>query len=200
MSVGAAQLIPSKLGAVKLNKILWLADFNRYYETGKAITGARYYVKRQYGPVPSHIPVALKELEAAGALSVGSTQFHGHEKTQYVVHREPNTKAFDADELSVVDRAIDFVCTAHTAKSISEMSHDHIWQAAQDGEEIPYYTIFANPGEISDDEREWGRHNWKASTNRCSQCFVRSLRLVMSVRRLTRKVPFTTAWKKPLTP
>ena len=55
----------------------------------------------------------------------------------------------------VVDQMIEYVCEKHTARSISDVSHDHVWQAAEDGEEIPYYTIFALPGKITDDEREW---------------------------------------------
>ena len=53
---------PSRLGAVKLNKTLWVADFTAYYEFGQAITGAGY-VKRQHGPVPRVILPVLRELE-----------------------------------------------------------------------------------------------------------------------------------------
>jgi hypothetical protein len=153
---------PSKLGAVKLNKILWLADFTRYYATGQSITGARY-VKRQFGPVPSYINSALRDLEAEGVLSVREAQFHGYEKAEYQVHRKPDSTVFQGEELEIANRAIDFVCNANTAKSISEMSHDHIWQAAQEGEPIPYYTIFATPGEITEDEREWARQELQSS-------------------------------------
>ena len=44
----------SKLGAVKLNKALWLSDLVAYYQLGQPITSARY-VKRQFGPVPSQL-------------------------------------------------------------------------------------------------------------------------------------------------
>jgi hypothetical protein len=147
---------PDSLGSVKLNKILWLSDFRAYYETQQAITGARY-VKRQYGPVPSNIKPVLRELEAEGALSVKEKPFHGYTKTEFVVHRDPDTSRFSAAELGLVERMIQFVLYEHTAKSISEMSHDHIWHTAEEGEEIPYYTIFSNPGKIGDDEREWAR-------------------------------------------
>ena len=147
---------PSTLGAVKLNKILWLSDFRAYYDTGDSITGARY-VKRQFGPVPSRITSALRDLQTEGAISVGEAQFRGFPKAEYTVHRDPNTAEFKPDELAIVDKVIEFVCNEHTAKSISEMSHDHVWQVAGEGEEIPYYTIFAVPGQITDDEREWAR-------------------------------------------
>ena len=147
---------PSKLGAVKLNKALWVSDFTAYYNSGSAITGAGY-VKRQYGPVPRVILPVLKELEESGALVVRDSRFHGFSKKEFVVLTEPDVSKFDKEELKIIDAAIRLVCEKHTAKSISAQSHDHIWHVAEDGEEIPYFTIFAVPGEITDDEREWAR-------------------------------------------
>jgi len=147
---------PSKLGAVKLNKILWIADFEAYRRRGEPITGARY-VKRQFGPVPGPIMVTLKELEAEGVLVQRESQFHGFKKREFSVLAEARPIAFDHDELTIVDEAINRVCEKHTARSISEHSHDHIWQAANDGEPIPYFTIFAIPGEIAEDELAWAK-------------------------------------------
>lgn len=59
---------PSTLGAVKINKALWVADFTSYYRSGEPLTGTRY-VKRQYGSVPSAIVPVLQELEAEGKIS-----------------------------------------------------------------------------------------------------------------------------------
>jgi len=152
---------PSKLGAVKLNKILWLSDFIRYYAFGAPITGSRY-VKRQYGPVPRAISPVLRELEERQLVLPRSVPFHGFAKTEFIVLQSPDTKIFQEEELKLVDRMIEFVCEEHTAKSISEISHDHVWHAAEDGEEIPYFTVFALPGEITDDEREWARMELEA--------------------------------------
>jgi len=67
---------PSKLGAVKLNKTLWVADFTAYYNSSHPITGARY-IKREHGPVPHATLPILNELESEGALFVRDTRFHG---------------------------------------------------------------------------------------------------------------------------
>ena len=147
---------PSRLGAVKLNKTLWVADFTAYYNSSSPITGARY-VKRKHGPVPGAIMPVLNELESQGALSIRDTNFHGFSKKEYRVLTDPDTRDFTAEELAIADAAIELVCEQHTATSISDASHDHIWQAADDGEEIPYYTVFSVPGSITDDEREWAR-------------------------------------------
>jgi hypothetical protein len=152
---------PSKLGAVKLNKSLWLADFTAYYNSGHAITGARY-VKRKHGPVPGAIVPILRELESEGALTVKDTQFHGFPKKEYRALTEPDMSGFEPEELALAEAAIKTVCEENTANSISEKSHDHIWHAANDGEEIPYFTIFSLKGKIDDDERDWARQELEA--------------------------------------
>jgi hypothetical protein len=42
---------PSKLGAVKLNKIVWFSDVFAFQELGDSITGATY-IKEKFGPIP----------------------------------------------------------------------------------------------------------------------------------------------------
>ncbi len=145
---------PSKLGAVKLNKILWLSDFRSYYETGSPISGARY-VKRQFGPVPSSILPVLAELESEGEMSVTPAPLHSYIQTQYRVNQKPAVDQLTPAELALTNEIIDLVCDGYTAKSISDFSHDHIWKTASDGEEIPYFTIFANPVPASPMVREW---------------------------------------------
>ncbi len=147
---------PEKLGAVKLNKVLWLADFRAFYALNNPITGARY-VKRQFGPVPGGITSVLHELERERRISISTQPFHGRDKVEYRVHGPVDVTRFSDRELAIVKEAIRFVTEEHTAKSISKLSHDHIWQAAEDGEELPYSTVFAVPGQITDDDMQWAR-------------------------------------------
>jgi hypothetical protein len=146
---------PSSLGAVKLNKILWLSDFRAYYRLGDSITGARY-VKRQFGPVPHQIMPVLNELQSEGAIEIKDVSHFGKTKKEYVV-RYGASIDFRDEEKEIVDKTIKFICDGHTAASISEVSHDHIWKAAEDGEEMPYYTVFSIPGKITEDELEWAK-------------------------------------------
>lgn len=147
---------PETLGAVKLNKILWLADINSFYERGKPVTESRY-IKQRFGPVPARIVPVLRELEREGILSVTEAKHFGKQKKEYVVHVAADGSFLSKQERAIVERVIDNVCDKHTARSVSEMSHDHIWEAAAEGEEIPHYTVFAKPGEITDSERMWAQ-------------------------------------------
>jgi Protein of unknown function (DUF4065) len=146
---------PTKLGAVKLNKVLWRADFKAYLELGESVTGATY-VKRQYGPVPSILPT-LRQLEDEGKLSIREVEYYEKGKKEFFALTRPGLSSFTADEISLIDEAIEYVAEKHTARSISEESHDRIWELARIGEEIPYYTVFSKPAEITEDDIEWAK-------------------------------------------
>lgn len=151
------------LGAVKLNKILWLADLTAFYERGEPITHSRYN-KRQYGPVPAGITLTLRELEREGVLTIRESDHFGKLKKEYVVHRKIDGDFLDPASRQIVDRIINHVCDRHTATSISEETHNHIWKIAEDGEELPLYTVFATPGKITDIERMWASSVLSAET------------------------------------
>jgi len=145
---------PSKLGAVKLNKALWLSDLTAYYALGHPITGARY-IKREFGPVPKPILPVIRELVDEGVLTVQETLCFGKTKREFIVHRDATEEFMTDAERTIVKDTIEFVCEKHTATSISSASHDHIWKAAVDGEEIPHFTVFAQPGTITPEDRIW---------------------------------------------
>jgi DNA-binding PadR family transcriptional regulator len=147
---------PTKLGAVQLNKALWLSDLRSYYQLGHAITKARY-VKQKFGPVPSSITPVLNELQRDGILTVRAADHFGKKKREFIVNRKASSDFLSSEENQIVKDVVSYVTEEHTATSISKESHDHIWKAAIDGEELPLYTVFAVPGTITDEEREWAQ-------------------------------------------
>lgn len=152
---------PAVLGAVKLNKVLWYSDVVNYLITGTAITGESY-VKRQHGPVARHLMKAIDELVAQGKIARGHVDHFGFMKHEYIAIQPADVSAFTPEEISLVDSAFEYVCLHHTAKSISEETHDVIWQLAEIGEEIPYYTVFAaSVGEVDEADVAWARERFK---------------------------------------
>ena len=148
---------PFQLGAIKLNKILWLSDILAYLVIAEPITGERY-IKRQYGPVPSHILVALKELQAEGLIKIKDVEFHGFKKKEFLALESADATSFNTYELDIINDVIDDVCNNHTAKSISDFSHNDLWEMAMIGEEIPYEATFAvKMGELNESDIEWAR-------------------------------------------
>jgi hypothetical protein len=146
---------PSKLGAVKLHKILYLADMLRFAFEGHAITGS-VYVKREFGPTSRDLLGALRELQRENAIRVGNSIYFRFRKATYLPLRAPEMSIFAEDEITLVRDVIDFVANHNTAKTISEFSHNRAWEMAEFGAEIPYYTAFAFlPSEVSDAAIEW---------------------------------------------
>lgn len=142
-------------GATKLNKILWFADRTAYLTYGSSITGETY-VKRQFGPAPKHLLRMQDELIAAKRLETREVQHFGKIRREFRALSPVDFSHFSAGEISLVDEIIQIICDKFTARSISEASHDDIWEMAQMGEEIPYCTVFADElGEIDDADMRW---------------------------------------------
>lgn len=152
---------PRRLGKTKLNKILYFSDREAYLRTGTPITGERY-VKHQYGPVSSHLDEALGQLERERLIAVASGYgaFVGASftQTQFLSLRRPDVSVFTAEEVSLIEQYVDLICNRHSARSISEASHDVVWDAAEIGEEIPYETAFLHTrAELTPDDLAWAR-------------------------------------------
>jgi hypothetical protein len=146
---------PSKLGATKLNKALWFADTIAYRANGRSITNTTY-VKRQFGPVPKRILPALEELKREGKLLIRESAYFNLLKRDFVALSPASETMFSEEERSIIDLVVDWICEKHTATSISDLSHDAIWEAAEDGEEIPLYAVLAaSSGEITEQDKEW---------------------------------------------
>lgn len=144
-----------KLGKIKLNKILWFSDIIHFMVKGESITGAAY-IKREFGPVPRPMSGSLKRLEEEGKLSVTDTVCFGLPKKEFKSLSAPPLDTLAAEEVSLVDEVMDIIIGNHTAHSISELTHDEIWEMAEIGEEIPYEAVLvSNLGEIDELDMEW---------------------------------------------
>lgn len=142
-----------KFGAVKLNKVLWFAEarvyvLHRHFMTGETFT------KDQYGPVPKHIMPTRASLQKAGAIEV----WDDRGQTRFRAKTAPDMFGFTADELKQINFWIEEIDKQHTAKTISDKTHDYGWEIAEIGEEIPLYAILAERARHpKGKELEWAR-------------------------------------------
>lgn len=149
---------PNILGSIKLNKVLWVSDLWAYVKWGQPITG-EHYVKQQFGPVASTVGI-MNELQAEKKIVVRRRETFGYTKTDYIALVPPEniSAQFTADEISLVNEAIEFVCLEHTAMGISDKTHDIIWQLAEIGEEIPYEAMWASRLDgVTKDDVKWAQ-------------------------------------------
>jgi hypothetical protein len=145
----------ARLGAVRLNKICWYSDVFSYKQTGQPITQERY-IKRQMGPVPADVLSAIRELQAEGAIAVSERDFVTYRRRDFMAIKPVDASLLSDFEQQAIRAVMNAICNGHSASSISELTHDQIWDAAALGEEIPLFaTLAALPDEIDADMIEW---------------------------------------------
>jgi len=141
-----AKCAPSDLGAVKLHKVLYYTDMFHYLSEGHPMTGS-VYRKRSFGPTCDQLLPALRELSNQDKIEIHEVDFFSYKKKEYHVVGTPDVSRLSFQEQSFIDAVIKVVCEENSAKSISEISHTAVWQAAEMGEVLPYnsaYHIFPN--------------------------------------------------------
>lgn len=149
------QCEPHELGKVKLHKVLYYADMLTYLKRGVSITGATYR-KRPFGPTCDAMLPAIAELESDGELSVKKVDYFGYEKNEFIKLSRRNASLLSDDEVLALKDVVDFVCRTHTASTISDLSHDIVWESVEMGQDIPYaLAISWLPTSDNDDGKKW---------------------------------------------
>ena len=142
---------PERLDQIKLNKVLWYSDAAAFLQRGESITGDKY-IKKPFGPVASRNRSVVRQLEAVGALRRGkSASGSGYWNTHFDVTGDfPYAPLSEAD-MAIIDGVYRSIVDAgRTSMDVSERTHGEIWQLADNGEELPLYTVFAERlGEVT---------------------------------------------------
>lgn len=140
----------STFSAVKLNKILYFADFRAYLRLGEPITGVAY-IKLDHGPVPEHFDTVWKKMEDSSEIVIKPREYHGHVQRRLIALREANLNLFKPQEIALLDQVIEEL-REKTAASVSRQSHGKAWQLAGYGERIPYNAAFLSDEPITDED------------------------------------------------
>ena len=142
-----------RFGSVKLNKILFYADFTHYGETGSPITGAEY-MKLKLGPGPRRLMPIRDELIRDDSLAIQEVRYRGWLQKRTVALREPDLSAFSGTEIAIVDEVIEDFWEAD-GKMASDFSHEFLgWKIANDGDEIPYESVFVSERTLTSAEKD----------------------------------------------
>jgi hypothetical protein len=123
-------------GLVKLNKIIWRADFESFAQRGQPVTG-RQYQRLPQGPAPVEMLPVLNEMQAEGLLRIERTRIVDFEEHRAIALAEPVVTLFSRGDLDYLDRSI----SAYWDKSgreTSDISHGTAWSTRTDGEPMPY--------------------------------------------------------------
>lgn len=131
-----------RFGAVKLNKILWKADFDAFAARGIPVTG-REYQRLPLGPAPREMPPVYREMLRDGLLRVENVDFGKDEfGNEIIEHRtialtEPNLSRFAEDDMRFVDASITYYWNM-TGTETSDDSHGAAWSTHNNGDPLPY--------------------------------------------------------------
>ena len=142
-----AQAEGLSLGATLLLKIIVFADVFSFYERTKVITGAKI-VKGEHGPVPDGHQDALRSLEAEGKIRI-TPPVKKFGKTGYASLTLPDLTGFDPEDLGFLRGVTKEFCGRYTATLLRQVSHNHSWDIAEMGEEIPLASYLCYASDFS---------------------------------------------------
>jgi hypothetical protein len=92
-------------GAIKLNKILFFADFVSFAQYGEPITGVKFRKNRK-GPVPTVLKRLRNEMERDGEIAIRHKRYNGGIQHRVVPFREPDIDMFSARDIALIDEII----------------------------------------------------------------------------------------------
>lgn len=145
-----------KFGAVKLNKILYFADFWAYRDLGAPITGAEYHHLGE-GPAPRDLVQARDALIADESIRLDRRNYFDRVQHRIIALRRANLSRFHAAEIEIIDSVMDELWD-YSGRQVTELSHEEVgWKVTAQYETIEYRTAWLSSQPLSIDQVELGK-------------------------------------------
>jgi hypothetical protein len=139
---------PSKrFGMIKLNKIIWRADFTAFQARRVPITGAEYH-KLALGPAPIEMKPVLEEMRDRHEIEINDVDVNSKSEKRVIPVLPTHANYFSADDLKFVDEAIAYYWDK-TGTEASDDSHGVAWKTRAEKVRIPYEAVFLNDDPLS---------------------------------------------------
>jgi hypothetical protein len=123
-------------GLVKLNKILWKADFRAYAARRSPVTG-RQYQRLPQGPAPVEMYPLLQDMQRDGDMRIEKRPVGPFEEQRPFALVKPSMRYFSADDVGYLDSAIE-AYWSFTGRDVSRDSHGVAWETRANGDPMPY--------------------------------------------------------------
>jgi hypothetical protein len=144
-----------KFGAIKLNKLLFHADFSAFLTYGEAITGQEYFALPQ-GPAPRRLKLITERMKKHNEFAWQEVEYFGRPQKRPVALRPADLSSFSGAEVNLIRQTVEKFWKM-SATEISDQSHLFLgWKAAHLKETIPYSTALVSRRPPTDDERKRG--------------------------------------------
>lgn len=142
-------------GAVKLNKLLFYADFLSYVKFGESITGQEYQALVN-GPAPRRMVPVLTRMQRDEVLAIRENDYYGKNQQRAFALQDPDISQFDYAEMELVDKVIKHFWGKNATEMSIESHHFVGWKLAKQGETIPYSVALVGSREPTPAERKRG--------------------------------------------
>ncbi len=141
----------TRFGQVKLNKILWRADFESFSHRGVPVTGRKYQHLPQGPCLVEMVPLQRSMLES-GLIRIDQIDLgSGFVEDRVVVQAVVKSELLNDDDYFYLDRSIQHYWDK-TAREASDQSHGVAWKITPDKKSI-FYELSILSDEIPSQEQ-----------------------------------------------
>jgi hypothetical protein len=124
-------------GAIKLNKILWKADFDSFRARGVPVTG-REYRRQKLGPALREMKPLQNEMLRQGAIRIERRDYtDGIVEQRTIALDRPDMSIFSGEDIEFIGNSIRHYWEM-TGTESSDQSHGIAWQTRFNGDPMPY--------------------------------------------------------------
>ena len=142
-----------RFGLVKLNKMLWKADFDAFRERGQPVTG-RQYKRQKDGPVPYEMRPLLDEMLGQEQIRIEQRLVRDLIEKRVIPIARPSLHNFSPADLSYLDRAVKFYWE-YTGTEASDHSHGVAWRTRENGDDMPYELAYLSDAKLAGWEKQY---------------------------------------------
>ena len=124
-------------GAIKLNKIIWKADFDSFAARGVPITG-REYRRQKFGPALREMKPLQTEMLQQGAIRIERRHYADDIiELRTVAQDMPDMSLFTPEDMKYIESSIAHYWSM-TGTESSDESHGVAWKTRANGDPMPY--------------------------------------------------------------
>lgn len=141
-----------RFGLIKLNKIIWKADFDSFAARGTAVTG-RAYKRQKFGPVATDMMPLYSEMLRDGLISIERVDFgDGVIEKRTTPQAQAKLDRFSLSDLAFVEESIQYYWQK-TGEEPSDDSHGVAWSTRSNGEDMPYELAYLSDASLGLSQR-----------------------------------------------
>jgi transcriptional regulator with XRE-family HTH domain len=129
------------IGETVLYKLLFYMDFDYYERYEEQLIGATY-IKNHFGPTPKEFAKIVEKMEKDEELLRVKNKYFAYPQIKYLPLREPDLSVINGREIELIDEVLNKLSDMNAIQISDYSHHDVPWITTNDGEIIPYESVF----------------------------------------------------------